>query len=85
MGSSSSITFCAMASSRSTSACTDRCTADDVELTHREQLELDALERVMEPFARHPNRPVTYASVRSSAGFVKIVSVRSNSTTVPVR
>ena len=55
------------------------------QLAHREQFELDPLECVVEPFARHPNRPVTYASVRSSPGFVKIVSVRSNSTTVPVR
>ena len=33
----------------------------------------------------YPTFPVTYASVRESAGFVKIFSVSSNSTTRPVR
>ena len=32
-----------------------------------------------------PNRPVTYPSVRSSLGFVKIFSVSSYSTRIPVR
>ena len=59
IASSPAITVRAFSSSRCTSASTASLHRLGRELAHREQLELDALQRLVELFARHPNLPVT--------------------------